>query len=199
MEWRESLCGVNRIADRDGALTAIDHHTKTASSSFDDFFEPASDASHTLYASPAVQKACLELQDGSGVDVNVLLYMLWQASQRRRLTADDARAVLAAVEPWRVDVVVPLRTARRNLKSPPPAFDQQATETLRAIVKKAELEAERLQQVALFTFTPPSCPAADAPGVRAAGEANAAAYAIALGRPLAASPLGVMLDALAGT
>jgi xanthine dehydrogenase YagR molybdenum-binding subunit len=41
-------------ADRDGALTAIDHHTKTASSTFDDFFEPASDASHTLYASPAI-------------------------------------------------------------------------------------------------------------------------------------------------
>jgi len=41
-------------ADRDGGLTAIDHHTKTASSSFDDFFEPASDASHTLYASPAI-------------------------------------------------------------------------------------------------------------------------------------------------
>ncbi len=41
-------------SDRDGALTAIDHHTKTASSTFDDFFEPASDASHTLYASPAI-------------------------------------------------------------------------------------------------------------------------------------------------
>jgi xanthine dehydrogenase YagR molybdenum-binding subunit len=41
-------------ADRDGALTAIDHHTKTASSSFDDFFEPASDISHALYASPAI-------------------------------------------------------------------------------------------------------------------------------------------------
>jgi xanthine dehydrogenase YagR molybdenum-binding subunit len=40
--------------DRDGALMAIDHHTKTASSTFDDFFEPASDASHTLYASPAI-------------------------------------------------------------------------------------------------------------------------------------------------
>ncbi len=40
--------------DRDGALTAIGHHTKTTSSTFDDFFEPASDASHTLYASPAI-------------------------------------------------------------------------------------------------------------------------------------------------
>jgi xanthine dehydrogenase YagR molybdenum-binding subunit len=40
--------------DGDGALTALDHHTKTASSTFDDFFEPASDISHTLYASTAV-------------------------------------------------------------------------------------------------------------------------------------------------
>jgi xanthine dehydrogenase YagR molybdenum-binding subunit len=39
-------------ADGDGLLTAIDHHAKTVSSTFDDFFEPAADASHTLYASP---------------------------------------------------------------------------------------------------------------------------------------------------
>src|SRR5450755_4056509 len=41
-------------ADNDGKLTALDHHTKTTSSTFDDFFEPASDISHTLYASPAI-------------------------------------------------------------------------------------------------------------------------------------------------
>jgi len=40
--------------DSEGVLTAIDHHAKIASSSFDDFFEPAADASHTLYASPAI-------------------------------------------------------------------------------------------------------------------------------------------------
>ena len=40
--------------DGDGLLTAIDHHARIASSSFDDFFEPAADASHTLYASPAI-------------------------------------------------------------------------------------------------------------------------------------------------
>ena len=40
--------------DKNGKLTAIQHHTRTTSSSFDDFFEPASDASHTLYASPAI-------------------------------------------------------------------------------------------------------------------------------------------------
>src|SRR5258705_278919 len=40
--------------DGDGLLTAIDHHARTVSSTFDDFFEPAADASHTLYASPAI-------------------------------------------------------------------------------------------------------------------------------------------------
>jgi xanthine dehydrogenase YagR molybdenum-binding subunit len=41
-------------ADNGGKLTALDHRTKTTSSTFDDFFEPASDASHTLYSSPAI-------------------------------------------------------------------------------------------------------------------------------------------------
>jgi uncharacterized protein (TIGR02444 family) len=173
---------------------------------------PFWDFSLRLYASPAVQRACLELQDGSGVDVNVLLYMLWQASLGRHLTADDARALLAVVEPWRVDVVVPLRTARRNLKLPSPAFEGPAADALRAIVKKAELEAERLQQATLHAFVPPSTGLAtgmatgmatamptpvpaDAP-VRACAEANTAAYSTALARPLAVAPLGVMLDAL---
>jgi xanthine dehydrogenase YagR molybdenum-binding subunit len=40
--------------DSDSRLTAIDHHAKIATSTFDDFFEPAADASHTLYASPAI-------------------------------------------------------------------------------------------------------------------------------------------------
>ncbi|WP_048863505.1 xanthine dehydrogenase family protein molybdopterin-binding subunit, partial [Acidisphaera rubrifaciens] len=41
-------------ADAAGGLTAIDHHVLTASSTFDDFFEPAAGASHALYASPAI-------------------------------------------------------------------------------------------------------------------------------------------------
>ena len=40
--------------DAGGRLTALAHHTKTSTSSFDDFYEPASDISHTLYASPAI-------------------------------------------------------------------------------------------------------------------------------------------------
>ncbi|HEX8446424.1 MAG TPA: xanthine dehydrogenase family protein molybdopterin-binding subunit [Sphingomonas sp.] len=41
-------------ADADGRLTALRHHTRTASSLFDDFFEPASGSSQSIYASPAI-------------------------------------------------------------------------------------------------------------------------------------------------
>ena len=41
-------------SDAAGRLTAISHHTKTATSTYDDFIEPASNASHPLYASPAI-------------------------------------------------------------------------------------------------------------------------------------------------
>ena len=58
-------------ADRDGRLTAIDHHAKTASSTFDDFFEPAADASHTLYASSAIATS----HEAVRVDTGTPLFM----------------------------------------------------------------------------------------------------------------------------
>ncbi|AWN45407.1 dehydrogenase [Methylobacterium terrae] len=38
----------------DGGLTALDHQTLTATSTFDDFIEPSGGVSHTLYAAPAL-------------------------------------------------------------------------------------------------------------------------------------------------
>ena len=57
--------------DSDGALTAITHHTKTASSTFDEFFEPASDISHTLYASPAIATS----HEGVRLDIGTPMFM----------------------------------------------------------------------------------------------------------------------------
>ena len=58
-------------AGKDGTLTALDHHTKTVSSSFDDFFEPASDVSHTVYASPAIATS----HEAVRVDTGTPLFM----------------------------------------------------------------------------------------------------------------------------
>jgi xanthine dehydrogenase YagR molybdenum-binding subunit len=57
--------------DASGALTAIAHHAKTTSSTFDDFFEPAADASHTLYASPAIATS----HEGVRLDTGTPLFM----------------------------------------------------------------------------------------------------------------------------
>jgi xanthine dehydrogenase YagR molybdenum-binding subunit len=43
--------------DGEAKLTALSHEAKIASSTFDDFYEPAADASHPLYASPAIATA----------------------------------------------------------------------------------------------------------------------------------------------
>ena len=53
--------------DNAGQLTALSHHTKTASSSFDDFHESASIISHTLYATPALSTthAAVRLDTGT--------------------------------------------------------------------------------------------------------------------------------------
>jgi xanthine dehydrogenase YagR molybdenum-binding subunit len=58
-------------ADNDGKLTALDHRTKTTTSSFDDFFEPASDISHVLYASPAIATS----HEAVRVDTGTPLFM----------------------------------------------------------------------------------------------------------------------------
>jgi xanthine dehydrogenase YagR molybdenum-binding subunit len=57
--------------DTQGNLTALDHRTRTASSAFDDFFEPASGISHTLYASPAISTS----HEGVRVDTGTPLFM----------------------------------------------------------------------------------------------------------------------------
>ncbi|MGZ5811318.1 MAG: TIGR02444 family protein [Xanthobacteraceae bacterium] len=105
-----------------------------------------------VYAEQAVADVCLNLQDRFDADVNVLLFMLWCADQGRRLSRQEIGAIINLVTPWQVQVVRPLRLARRSLKMPPSEWPLQEAEALRRRVKADELEAERLQQQALARF-----------------------------------------------
>jgi xanthine dehydrogenase YagR molybdenum-binding subunit len=58
-------------ADGEGRLTAISHHAKVTTSTFDDFFEPAADISHTLYASPALSTS----HEAVRIDTGTPLFM----------------------------------------------------------------------------------------------------------------------------
>ena len=74
-----------------------------------------------FYRLPKVADACIALQEEAGVDVNLLLFLLWQAQQRRRLSAPTSRRLKTKIAPWREATVIPLRSVRRALKSPPDA------------------------------------------------------------------------------
>ena len=73
-------------ADDAGLLTALEHRAKTVSSTFDDFFEPAADASHTLYASPAIRTA----HEVARVDSGTPLFMRAPGEATGSIALDSA-------------------------------------------------------------------------------------------------------------
>src|SRR5262245_26778438 len=103
-----------------------------------------------FYAVPGVAPACIELQDRAKVDVNVLFFLLWNATEKRALSAVDVAEVERSIGAWRDMTVVPIRNVRRALKSPPPVMAADTAEGFRTRIKAVELEAERLQQEALY-------------------------------------------------
>jgi xanthine dehydrogenase YagR molybdenum-binding subunit len=56
-------------AATDGALTALSHHTRAATSSFDEFVEPSSGASHTLYASTSIHTTHEAVRTDTGTPI----------------------------------------------------------------------------------------------------------------------------------
>ena len=103
-----------------------------------------------FYRREGVATASLTLQDHCGVDVNLLLFLLWLAQSCRCVAADDIAALDARLGRWRSEVVVPLRSMRRMLKADAPLLAPPQADAFRDGVKALELEAERLQQEAMF-------------------------------------------------
>jgi uncharacterized protein (TIGR02444 family) len=149
-----------------------------------------------LYAVPGVAAACIELQDQAGVDVNVLFFLLWQATQNRALDEAEVAEIDRVIGAWRELTVVPLREMRRALKTPPPVMTAEAAETFRNRIKGAELEAERLQQEALYEMSADGRFGRPAASRMEAAEASVAAYQTLL-RPLPPAARDAILRAFA--
>jgi uncharacterized protein (TIGR02444 family) len=147
------------------------------------------------YRGAGVSEACLELQDNCGVDVNVVLFLLWQASQKRRVAAADVKALADKVRPWQIEVIGPIRALRRKLKTDAPLLDKGSAELFRTRIKAIELEAERLQQDAMAALAA-GLKTDPAPSAEAAARAGIAAYASALGRPLTPAAVDILVAAL---
>ncbi len=129
-----------------------------------------------FYRQPEVADACIALQEQAGVDVNLLLFLLWQATLRRELSQTEVGELEERVGAWRDMTVVPLRTVRRALKSPPALVAAPTAELFRTRIKAAELEAERLQQEAMYELARVEPRGREAQSTAQAARANVAAY-----------------------
>jgi uncharacterized protein (TIGR02444 family) len=149
------------------------------------------------YRQAGVSDACIVLQDECGADVNLFLFLMWLAAGRRQLSQSEVKKLDDQVRSWRELTIVPIRDARRKLKGAPTLVEPGKQEAFRTKVKAVELEAERLQQEALYAFTR-SGPLGSKAAPPAAARANVAAYEIVLGAPFPKPSLERLLDAFDG-
>jgi uncharacterized protein (TIGR02444 family) len=150
----------------------------------------------TFYAVPGVAQACIDLQDQARVDVNILFFLLWNATQKRALNATEVAEVERTISGWRDMTVVPIRAIRRALKSPPPAIAPDTAEGFRTRIKAVELEAERLQQEALFELAQSGRLGQAAGSPAEAARISVSAYQGVIG-PFPPAPLDAVLSAFA--
>ncbi len=123
-----------------------------------------------LYACKGVADLCLRLQDESGLDVNLLLYCLWQGSQGRCLQRTTLAEICGRSAQWQQEVVESLRRARRWMKGREHAIAERSG-ALREQIKALELAAEKCQQDWLAAF--PATYEEASPVIAAAGNLSA--------------------------
>src|ERR1700690_4376408 len=129
-----------------------------------------------IYRKPGVGQACVALQDGLGLDVNLLLFCCWHGRENRALAEEDIRRAMAAAEGWQREGGQPLRAVRRRLKAGVAPVSAAECEALRRKVNDLELEGERIAQATLEALPAPAA------GRRSAVDANLSLYLTVMGR-----------------
>jgi uncharacterized protein (TIGR02444 family) len=151
-----------------------------------------------FYRQPEVADACIDLQDRAGVDVNLLLFLLWHALREESISVENIGRLERTIAPWRNTTVIPLRAMRRALKTPPSLVEANTVEGYRTRIKAIELEAERLQQEAMYDIARASPLGHPAASREKAARENIAGYEMILTAPfpnLAVEKLvGALLD-----
>lgn len=105
-----------------------------------------------FYPRPGVEKHCIELQDASGADVNLILMCCWSALEGRALRFGGLAQLLSDAEPyssWREQMIEPLRGLRRGCHH----MGLEPGDSLYAALQTAELKAERVAQDYLHRWT----------------------------------------------
>ncbi len=134
------------------------------------------DYSVALYARPGVEAACIELQRRHRIDANLVLLCLWLGERGTALDGEALARLCHAAERWQAEVVRPLRTLRRRLKTRLADGEPNSiagdwpklAAGLRERTIALEIEAEHLEQVHLGRIAA-TLAAGAAPGPALAG------------------------------
>ncbi len=133
------------------------------------------------YGREGAESACLRLQDGFGLNVNILLWACWCAERYDAAPELAMRKAIDICAQWNREVTAALRGARRYLKTQEQVAGAKA---LRDDIKTAELAAEKIEQAALENLAHTALtPASDshAAHVQTRARRNLAAYAALAG------------------
>jgi uncharacterized protein (TIGR02444 family) len=151
-----------------------------------------------FYRQPEVADACIALQEQAGVDVNLLMFLLWHATLGRALSAAEVEELERRIGAWREMTVIPLRAVRRALKVPPALVAPATAEQFRTRIKAVELEAERLQQEAMYERVRATPLGREAQSPQDAARANVTAYERICRAPFPEPAIATLLAAFAG-
>lgn len=150
------------------------------------------DFSLRFYRNDGVSGSCLALQDDWGADVNVLILACYAAIRGAQFTGVPSDDVAQPAGAWRESIVVPIRSARRNLKNTSFTASIASLGQFKKSLQAVELEAERIQQRLLVEagcFKPSDLPAPEL------ARLNIEIYARALDRGLDGTHVARLLQA----
>ena len=131
-----------------------------------------------LYDVQAVRESCLSLQETADADVNLLLTLLFAASQGIELDAARVKQLIDRTDGWRRRVIAPLRSARRAIKEMDGGSDG-----MYGTIRNVELEAEKVAQQLLEHELGAIAGSANRSDPSIAAMVNLAAYATQVAMP----------------
>jgi uncharacterized protein (TIGR02444 family) len=147
------------------------------------------------YGRKGVSETLIGLQDQHGIDVNMLLFLMWLAAQRKCMGTDDVAHVSKASHPWQHAVVVPVRGVRRLLKENAPLVAAEAAAAFRKKVQAIEIEGEQLQLNAMADLATRLKPTS-APSQEEAARRNVATFEAVAGKTFPAASVDRLTQAL---
>ena len=147
------------------------------------------------YRQQGVSEGAITLQDQLGLDVNMVLFLMWLSGSKRVLAQADIKTVIDTSKDWQHQVVVPIRAVRRLLKENAPLVEQEAALAYRKKIQALEIEGEQLQLTAMGALSQGMTTTTAASGEDAARQ-NLAGLSAAYGKPFPQAAVDGFANAL---